>query len=265
MNVFIKENKAERTVSSKNKKVFQVNTRSIVYAILLFYFKILLWNGRMKQKTVYLKAEKNVKINKDKVYLGDVFKVASSDKLLLQKLKTVLIFDFSKKEKNNSEKTSKNESRAVISILKVIDIVQKIDTGVEIVSLGENDIVLECIKDKSEKQVFVLAKVIFVSLVCFFGTAFTIMAFHNDIDVTGLFERIYEMFGIRYSGGAGALEIGYSIGLGAGIIVFYNHIGKRKITKDPTPLEVEMRIYEDDVNQTLIDNADREGIEVDVS
>ena len=51
----------------------------------------------MKQKTVYLKAEKNVKINKDKVYLGDVFKVASSDKLLLQKLKAVLIFDFSKK------------------------------------------------------------------------------------------------------------------------------------------------------------------------
>ena len=131
--------------------------------------------------------------------------------------------------------------------------------------MGENDIVLECIKDKSEKQVFVLAKVIFVSLVCFFGTAFTIMAFHNDIDITGLFERIYKMFGIGYSGGAGALEIGYSIGLGAGIIVFYNHIGKRKITKDPTPLEVEMRIYEDDVNQTLIDNADREGVEVDVS
>lgn len=219
----------------------------------------------MKTKTVYLKAEKNVKISKDKVYLGDVFKLTCSDTILLSKLKAVLIFDFAKKQGINKENSSKNSNRAVISILKVIDIIQKIDGDVEIVSLGENDIVLERIKGENEKQAWIIAKVIFVSLVCFFGTAYTIMAFHNDINVTGLFERIYELFGISYSGGAGALEIGYSIGLGVGIIVFYNHIGKRKITKDPTPLEVEMRIYENDVNQTLIENADREGIEVDVN
>ena len=44
---------------------------------------------------------------------------------------------------------------------------------------------------------------------------------------------------------------------GGGIILFYNHIGKRRITKDPTPIEVEMRLYEKDVNETIIDNAAR--------
>ena len=131
--------------------------------------------------------------------------------------------------------------------------------------MGENDFVLEYVNDKKENKLFVILKVIFVSLICFFGTAFTIMAFHNDINVVGLFEKLYEILGQPYMGGAGPLEIGYSLGLGIGIVVFYNHIGKRRITKDPTPLEVEMRIYEDDVNQTLIDTADREGIEVDVS
>ncbi len=218
----------------------------------------------MKQKTVYLKAEKNVKVSNDKVYLKDVFKLTGSDELLVEKLKQLLIFDFTKIQSDKSKKTSKNGNRAVISILKVIKSIQKIDSDVEIVSMGENDVILERIKDKNEKQIWIVIKVIFVSLVCFFGTAFTIMAFHNDIDVVGLFEKIYKMFGSTYSGGTGALEIGYSIGLGVGIIVFYNHIGKRKITKDPTPLEVEMRIYENDVNQTLIDNADREGIEEDV-
>ena len=53
------------------------------------------------------------------------------------------------------------------------------------------------------------------------------------------------------------IEIGYSLGLGGGIILFYNHIGKRRITKDPTPIEVEMRLYEKDVNETIIDNATR--------
>ena len=47
------------------------------------------------------------------------------------------------------------------------------------------------------------------------------------------------------------------------IILFFNHIGGRRITKDPTPIEVEMASYEEDVEKALIKNADREGLEVD--
>ncbi len=61
------------------------------------------------------------------------------------------------------------------------------------------------------------------------------------------------------------LEFTYSIGLALGIIVFFNHIGGRRITKDPTPIEVEMRNYERDVNDALIETADREGKTIDVS
>lgn len=224
----------------------------------------------MKNQIVYLKAEKNIKIKKQKVYLGDILKMSCNNNILTEKLKVVLIYDFTKrnkpkgiKNKNDSGQRG-NDSRAVISLLKVIEEIHKVAADVEVVSLGENDIVIEYIGDKQDRPVTTILKIIFVSLICFFGTAFTIMAFHNDIDVTGLFEEIYGLLGQNYSGGLGPLELGYSIGLSVGIIVFYNHLGKRRITKDPTPLEVEMRIYEDDVNQTLIDNADREGIEVDV-
>ena len=54
------------------------------------------------------------------------------------------------------------------------------------------------------------------------------------------------------------------IGLGAGIIIFYNHIGRRKYEKDPTPLEVEMRLYEDDANTAIINESAREAKEQDV-
>ena len=60
------------------------------------------------------------------------------------------------------------------------------------------------------------------------------------------------------------MEISYSMGLAIGIVVFFNHIGGRRITKDPTPIEVEMAIYEKEVNDALIKTADREGIEQDV-
>ena len=39
--------------------------------------------------------------------------------------------------------------------------------------------------------------------------------------------------------------------------LFFNHFGGRKITEDPTPMEVEMRVYEDDVNKTLIEQEKR--------
>ena len=67
------------------------------------------------------------------------------------------------------------------------------------------------------------------------------------------------------SDGYTILEMSYSLGLAVGIIVFFNHIGGRRITKDPTPIEVEMRVYESDVNKALIETADREGKTIDVS
>lgn len=40
---------------------------------------------------------------------------------------------------------------------------------------------------------------------------------------------------------------------------------KWKLTEDPTPLEVEMRTYEDDICKTLIQNNGRKEKEVDVT
>ena len=90
------------------------------------------------------------------------------------------------------------------------------------------------------------------------------MAFHNDIGIVDLFNGIHTMLTGTESNGYSILELSYSIGLSVGIIIFFNHIGGKRITKDPTPIEVEMRIYEDDVNQTLIDYADRMNMEMDV-
>ena len=85
------------------------------------------------------------------------------------------------------------------------------------------------------------------------------MAFHNDIGINDVFVKVYEMVMGQPGDGYGILELAYSAGLAAGIIIFFNHIGGRRITKDPTPIEVEMRVYEKDVNTALIETAEREG------
>ena len=90
------------------------------------------------------------------------------------------------------------------------------------------------------------------------------MTFNNDVGVNQVFQQVYELMTGQPSDGFTMLEITYSIGIAVGIIVFYNHFGGKKITKDPTPMEVEMRQYENDVNTTLIDGCNRKETSIDV-
>ena len=50
-----------------------------------------------------------------------------------------------------------------------------------------------------------------------------------------------------------------------GIIVFYNHFSKKRLTKDPTPIEVELKKYNQDLNSAKVDMAEEKGHKVDVS
>ena len=90
------------------------------------------------------------------------------------------------------------------------------------------------------------------------------MAFNNDVDVTKLFGQIHELITGQGTSGFTILEVSYSIGITAGILIFFNHFGKKRFTVDPTPMEVQMRLYENDIQTTLIEDSERRGEEIDV-
>lgn len=107
-------------------------------------------------------------------------------------------------------------------------------------------------------------KVVLVCLTVFFGSSFTIMTFNKDASVEEVFGLIYRLTeGVEQKGPA-ELEIAYSIGLPIGIILFFNHFLRKKIDSDPTPLQIQMRQYEKDVNATIIEIAAKEGKKEDV-
>ena len=209
----------------------------------------------MASTVLYLKLERNVKLDKPDVRISDLGKLVCADTKLLARIKAMKIYDFDKKD----------ISRCVISVMKLIEAVQKFCPELTVDSLGAAEVIVEYKKKTGENGVVTWLKVAFVSLICFFGPAFTIMAFHNDIGISAVFGKFYEMIAGEASDGYTILELSYSIGLALGIILFFNHVGGRRITKDPTPIEVEMRIYEDDVNNALVETADREGEMIDVS
>lgn len=136
-----------------------------------------------------------------------------------------------------------------------------------VVPHGESDCVVELVdpKMKDGRNTFLQKlKVFFVSTICLFGGAFSIMAFHNDISVTNVFMQFYEFVTGNSSSGFTVLEVSYSLGLLVGILVFYNHVGKKKLTQEPTPIEVSMQNYERDMDAAIVKRREREGQKVDV-
>lgn len=209
----------------------------------------------MSDKTIYLKMSAKIKLRGDVVRIGDLGKIYCKETEVVNKVKTLQIYRFQKSDHN----------RCVIGVLKVIELIQQDYPAYAVDIVGETESIVEQITGKSNPRWLDYLKIAFVSALCFFGTMYTIMAYHNEINLIQLFEDIYTMATGMETDGFTALEAAYSIGLSLGIIIFYNHIGRRKLTPDPTPVTVEMRTYEDDVNRSLVEMANREEKTIDVN
>ncbi|MCM1101865.1 MAG: stage V sporulation protein AA [Clostridium sp.] len=201
--------------------------------------------------TVYLKCDRNVEVQSDEVFLKDLGDVYCSDKNVLAKCRALRAWHFGEQD----------PKRCVLSSLELVKLMEEACPGISVDVVGETDVLLERVDVNRHKGAAQWLKAALVCLVSFFGTAFTIMAYHNDVGINEVFTEVYRMVMAREPSGLNVLEVSYSIGLAAGIIVFFNHVGGRRLTKDPTPLEVAMRNYEQDVDKALIETAGREGRE----
>ena len=47
--------------------------------------------------------------------------------------------------------------------------------------------------------------------------------------------------------------------------MFFNHVGRKKLTHDLTPIQVQMRKYEKDVDAAFVEEVSREDQNIDVS
>lgn len=208
----------------------------------------------MKQETIYIKGEQNVEVQHPDVTLGDIIQFECSNPEVLPKLRTLRIMKF-QEDKGR---------RCVISILKIMECIHRQYPAYDLQNVGEADIIVTYEKPQKEHPVLQWLKVLSVVAITFAGAAFSIMTFNNDVDTTRLFGQIYELLMGSPSDGFTILEFMYCVGIIVGILIFFNHFGKKKFDVDPTPLEVEMRLYENDIQTTLIENYSRKGQELDV-
>lgn len=209
-----------------------------------------------QQVNVFLYFEQSTLVNKRRVVLSDVASIYASDPVIKQKIGEIELYVFPGKKKE----------KLAFCVMKVIELIGTAYPDVSVTPLGEADFVVEYkpAEKKKYEKVLEWGKAVFVCLTVFFGSAFTIMTFNKDASVEEIFALIYKLTEGAERSAPGELEIAYSIGLPIGIVLFFNHFLRKKIDSDPTPLQVQMRQYEKDVNTTIIENASREGKEENV-
>lgn len=197
--------------------------------------------------TLYLQLDQNIQVEHPHIYLQDIASLSCSNSKVLNRLRVMPVANLSPDK----------PGRYVMSVMDLITEIQKREPDLEINPIGESNFIITYKNEPCPRLIWQWCKIIFVGLVTFFGAGFSIMTFNNDVDLGSLFSDIYTQVTGQPSNNFTVLEITYSIGIGLGVLFFFNHFGHMKITTDPTPMQIQMRLYEDDVNTTIIEDIDR--------
>lgn len=194
---------------------------------------------------IYLNASKKVSIvSRKDIYIKDIAKLQGPNEIV-SKIKNIKVLTITENKNKNY----------LLSVLEVINHIQNYNSNIIINNIGEPYIIINYSKEsKKENTFFTYVKIIFVCMTLLAGGAIAIMTFHTDTSLPDVFRQLYFVFlGDRGLEKYYLVEIPYAIGLAVGIIVFFNHFSALKISEDPTPIEVEMSLYEQDVDDCIID------------
>lgn len=211
----------------------------------------------MSQETVYLKLAQITELYEPDVILKDIADVHCQNKSVETRMKAMKVTKFQKPKR-------KQTGIYVGSVMGLVKDMEAIVPNIQVVNLGEADFIVKYRPNAGGNVVIQWLKTIFIACIAFCGAAFAIMTFNNDANVTDVFANIYYLTMGMESNGKTILEFSYSLGITIGILVFFNHFAKWKLTVDPTPIEVEMRLYEENLNKTVIQNHGRKERGIDV-
>lgn len=199
------------------------------------------------EKTIYIRMRHRVQArNQQKVRLEEIAQLIAPENIL-PKLKEIVIHQVSDMDKNI----------VIIDVMKVIGLIQEAAKNFEIQTVGPPETIIEVIY---QKKVSSIPFFLLIWFLLFFGSAMAIMNFHDDVSMQSVQEKLYTIItGLREPKPL-YFQIPYSIGLGLGMILFFNHIFKKRLNEEPSPLEVEMFNYQMDLDHYVIIHENKESM-----
>jgi stage V sporulation protein AA len=204
--------------------------------------------GREKMaETIYIRMRHRIqKKSNERIFLKDLAQIIATDELL-STLKDVCLYHITEQDKNI----------IIIDSTLVIREIKKIHKEVEIQLIGPAQTIIEVV---FKKRKVTLPLFILVWLLLFIGSGLTIMNFHEDVSMQSVHQRVYKMITGKEIEKPLIFQIPYSVGLGLGMVIFFNHVFKKRLNEEPSPLEVEVFNYQQSLDQYMIMHENKESI-----
>ncbi len=180
------------------------------------------------------------------VKLGDVAQLAG-DSSVVELLQNEIVYKI----------TVHDKTHVVIDVMKVIEIIQQKASHVQINLLGSGQTLVEIIYEKKKAHPIFFG---LVWLLLFIGAALAIIYFHEDVSMQQVHQRLYYMITGEFNAQPLLFQIPYSLGLGLGMVLFFNHVFQKRINEEPSPLEVEMFQYQQSLDQYVIVNENKDNM-----
>lgn len=146
----------------------------------------------------------------------------------------------------------------VVPGIEILTYIKSHFPQLEVYPVGKLDVIVE-VTDPIRQQAGRLFLLALVCLLLFVGSGLTIISFHDDVNMALTHQTLYTMLTGMETTRPLILQIPYSLGLGLGMMLFFNHLGKRSGKREPSPLEVEMHLYEKNIQQYLRDRQEKKG------
>lgn len=187
---------------------------------------------------IVVRMRKKVKVEQSKnILIGDIAFV-QANKQIKQKIEQIPLHKVTKKD----------GEFLVIEEFILRSILQKFLPNIECEFVGPTETII-IVQTKKQKPSILLISIVWIIL--FIGTAMSIMNFHFDVSMPEVHQRLHFIFTGEEISRPLWIQIPYSIGLGIGMILFLNHWFKKRINEEPSPLEIELFKYEQDIEQYI--------------
>lgn len=196
-----------------------------------------------KNHRLYIQLSRHNEVQAGPVRLEDVAEVYGLESEEREKLAAVELLCIKKG----------SYGRYSLSAGEIADKLLEIYPRYEPVFLGDPELVLEYPHPQNRPGVRDWLWTVFVSIVIFVGSAFTIMTFIRESDLDDLFAGIYDHLGMTNAADMHGIEIGFAIGMGLGMLLYFNHFGRFRLQNEPTPMEMEMHQYMEDAEETVLE------------
>ncbi|QPC46753.1 stage V sporulation protein AA [Mangrovibacillus cuniculi] len=196
---------------------------------------------------IYLRLRNRAQVKpNEKVILGHMAQVLAPEEIR-NDLLNLPVYQVKEEDKNI----------VIIDVMKVIQFIQAKHPNLEVQTVGPPQTIIEVVYEKKHMS---MPLFVFVWLLLFVGAALAIMNFHEDVSMPEVHQKLYTVLTGQEVAKPLLFQIPYSFGLGLGMILFFNHLFRKRINEEPSPLEVEMFNYQQDLDQYVIMNENKESM-----